>query len=71
MSETKRIPRVIKEGKMKIQGIEIKVCVLDDGRRIIPEEDFDKALNLLGLSKEEFAKLMAGQKGGRNGLFDN
>lgn len=67
MSETKRIPRVIKEGKMKIQGIEIKVCVLDDGRRIIPEEDFDKALNLLGLSKEEFAKLMAGQKGGRNG----
>lgn len=67
MSETKRIPRVIKEGKMKIQGIEIKVCVLNDGRRIIPEEDFDKALNLLGLSKEEFAKLMAGQKGGRNG----
>ena len=67
MSETERIPRVIKEDKMNIQGMEIKVCILDDGRRIIPEEDFDKVLNLLGLSKEEFAKLMAGQKGGRNG----
>ena len=40
MSEN--LPKVIKEGKLKIGGTEITVCVLDNGKRIIPEEDFLK-----------------------------
>ena len=67
MSEKERIPKVIKEGKIDIQGMKIRVYVLDDGRRVIPTEDYNKILNYLGISKEEFAKLMAEQKGGRNG----
>ena len=39
-----RIPKVVKEGKIKVEGLEIRVCVLDDGQRIIPKEDFLKVL---------------------------
>lgn len=66
MKKQERIPKVIKEGKMNIQGMNIRVLLLDDGRRVIPTEDYDKILNFLGISKEEFAKLIAQAKGGRN-----
>lgn len=48
-----RLPKVIHEAKMAIGGIEITVYILEDGRRIIPEEDMIKALSFLGLSEEE------------------
>ena len=67
MNEKERIPKVIKESKIDIQGMKIKVYVLDNGKRVIPTKDYNKILNFLGISKEEFAKLMAKQKGGSNG----
>lgn len=47
-----RIPKVVKEGKIKVEGLEIRVCVLDDGQRIIHKEDFLKALEFLGWSED-------------------
>lgn len=38
--------------------MEITVCVLDDGRRIISVEDMRKALSFLGLSKEAINQII-------------
>lgn len=54
-----RIPKVVKEGKIKVEGLEIRVCVLDDGQRIIPKEDFLKALEFLGWSEDDIKLLLA------------
>lgn len=48
-----RIPKVVSEGKIKVKDLEIRVLVLDNGQRIIPEEDMKKALNFLGLTNED------------------
>ena len=56
-------PKVI--GKITIQlsdDVEITVCVLDDGRRIIPEDDMLKALKFLGLSETEINQILKGRK---------
>lgn len=53
-----RIPKVVKEGKIKVEGLEIRVCVLDDGQRIIPKEDFFKALEFLGLNEDDIKLLL-------------
>lgn len=46
------LPKVIREGKIRLSDdVEITVCVLDDGRRIIPKEDMIKALQFLGLNE--------------------
>lgn len=58
----KRIPKVVSEGKIKVQGLEITVCVLDDGRRIIPEEDMQKALRFLGITEEWFNEFINSKK---------
>lgn len=56
-------PKVI--GKSKIQlsdEVEITVCVLDDGRRIIPEDDMLKALQFLGFNENEIKELLKNSK---------
>lgn len=56
------LPKVISEGKIQLSdNVEITVCVLDDGRRIIPEDDMLKALHFLGLSQEEITTLLNSQ----------
>lgn len=58
MKQGNNIPKVIHESKIKLDGLEIRVCVLDNGQRVIPEEDFNKFLNFLGTSKEDVYELM-------------
>lgn len=53
-----RIPPVIKEGVVKIGDMDIHVCVLDNGERVIPEEDFDKVLAFLGITREEAGEML-------------
>ena len=52
------LPKVTHEGIIKIEGLEIKVLTLDNGQRIIPEEDFKKALSFLGITEKEFHLIM-------------
>lgn len=53
------LPKVISEGKIRLSDdVEITVCVLDDGRRIIPKEDMLKALQFLGLNEAEINQLL-------------
>jgi len=68
MEMTTRIPKVIREGKISItQGLEITVCVLDDGRRVIPEEDMQRALDFLGLTEDSFNEYLKHNKVSDNG----
>lgn len=56
-------PIVIKKSKVQLSDeVEITVCVLDDGRRIIPEDDMLKALKFLGLSENEINQILKGRK---------
>lgn len=53
------LPKVIHEGKLKLDDhTEITVCVLDNGRRIIPQDDMLIALKFLGLSEAEINTLL-------------
>lgn len=52
------LPKVIHEAKVTIGSIEITVCILEDGRRIISAEDMKKALTVLGLSEEEISQIL-------------
>lgn len=59
------VPTVASEGDIEIMpGLTIKVLVLDNGQRIIPEEDFHRALEFLGISPEQFGQMMAGDNHG-------
>lgn len=52
-------PKVISESKVKFSDdTEITVCLLDDGRRIIPETDMLKALKFLGFNESEINRIM-------------
>lgn len=52
-------PKVISESKVKFSDdVEITVCLLDDGRRIIPEADMLKALQFLGFSESEINRIL-------------
>lgn len=52
-------PKVISESKVKFSDdTEITVCLLDDGRRIIPEPDMLKAMRFLGFSEVEIDQIM-------------
>lgn len=54
-----RTPRVISENKIKLSDeVEITVCVLDNGRRIIPEADMLNALRFLGFSESEIKTIL-------------
>lgn len=52
------LPKVIHEAKVAIGDCEITVCILEDGRRIIPAKDMKKALTVLGLSEEEISQIL-------------
>lgn len=52
-------PKVISESKVKFSDdVEITVCLLDDGRRIIPEADMLKALKFLGFNESEINRII-------------
>ncbi len=52
-------PKVISESKVKFSDdVEITVCLLDDGRRIIPEDDMLKALQFLGFNESEINRIL-------------
>jgi len=56
-SRLERVPQVVHEGQMRIGDLTIRVHHLDDGRRIIPTEDFEAFLAWLengpGISPED------------------
>lgn len=53
------IPQVIRKGKIRLdENTEITVCVLDNGKRIIPEDDMLKALEFLGLDEASIKNLL-------------
>lgn len=59
MSKKENIPKIISEGELKItDNFSIKLCVLDDGRRIIPEDDMQRVLSFLGITQEEFNEII-------------
>jgi hypothetical protein len=52
-------PKVISESKVKFSDdVKITVCLLDDGRRIIPKDDMLKALKFLGFNESEINRIM-------------
>lgn len=52
-------PKVISTGKIQLSNdVEITVCILDDGRRIIPEEDMLKAMRFLGFNDAEINRIL-------------
>ena len=52
-------PKAISESKVKFSDdVEITVCLLDDGRRIIPEIDMLKAMRFLGFNESEINRIM-------------
>lgn len=56
---TKRIPHVVSEDELKItDDFSVRLYVLDDGRRIIDEDDMGDVLAFLGISQAEFEKMV-------------
>lgn len=53
-----KTPVVTNEGILKVGNMEIKVLTLDNGLRIIPEDDFKKAIKWLGLDEDEIRQMM-------------
>lgn len=52
-------PKAISESKVKFSDdTEITTCLLEDGRRIIPETDMLKALRFLGFNESEINIIM-------------
>lgn len=52
-------PKVISTGKIQLSNdIEITVCILDDGRRVIPKEDMLKAMRFLGFNDAEINRIL-------------
>lgn len=58
------LPKVTHDGTITVGGITIRVMTLDNGQRIIPEDDFKKALNLLGISEDDMKQILTAGKGG-------
>ena len=53
------LPRVVHEGTMNLGGMEIKVLHLSNGQRVITEDELDKALSFLGITKEEMKTILS------------
>lgn len=47
------IPKAVHESKLTLLGMEVRVYVLDDGRRIIHAEDFHELLRLLNKDSDD------------------
>ncbi len=52
------MPKVVSKGKVKLLDIEITVCVLDNGQRVILEDDMRKALLFLGIPQKDIEYLL-------------
>lgn len=51
---TYTLPKVVREDYLKVtDNFSVMVCMLDDGRRIIPKEEMIKICTFMGLSLEE------------------
>ncbi len=51
---TYTLPQVVREDYLKVtDNFSVRVCMLDDGRRIIPKEEMIKICTFMGLSLEE------------------
>lgn len=49
------LPTVVEESEMQIvPGLTIKVVVLSNGQRVIPEDDMKRACEFLGVNLEDF-----------------
>lgn len=46
------LPKAIHESRTILFGMEVRVCILDDGRRIIHAEDFHKLLKKMYLDSD-------------------
>ena len=53
-----KTPVVINESILKVGTLEIKVLTLDNGLRIIPEDDFKKAIKWLGFDEDEIDEMV-------------
>lgn len=52
---TEKLPTVISQSEMPVvPGLTINVMVLDNGRRIIPAEDMQRACEWLGMDLADF-----------------
>lgn len=54
----KKIPEVTHSGRLTIDGLDIEVLTLDNGKRVIPKDDMIKALKFLGLHEDEINTLL-------------
>lgn len=61
-----RTPEAISESTIRVCGIEVKLFILDDGRRVIDKDSMDKVFALMGTGKfppAEAARLARWAKG--------
>ena len=60
---TYTLQKVVREAALKVtDDFSIKVCVLDDGRRIIPKEEMSKICAFMGLSMEELEYMISSKQ---------
>lgn len=60
-----KIPEVTHSGRLTIDGLDIEVLTLDNGKRVIPKDDMIKALKFLGLPEDEINTLLNLKGGAR------
>lgn len=53
--ENEELPKVKHKRVIDLGELKIRVLVLDDGRRVIPEEDMKQAVKFLGLDPMDIA----------------
>ncbi|MEM6050497.1 hypothetical protein AAH450_07925 [Erwinia sp. P7711] len=67
MNDTK-LPTVAHESEMELlPGLTITVLALDNGQRIIPVEDMQRACEFIGIDLEAFHSYLAGQPARKGG----
>ena len=49
----KKLPKVVSQEMLNLQGMELMVCVLDDGQRVIDAESLEVFFKNLGFSNDE------------------
>lgn len=62
---SKRIPEVTHSGRLNIDGLDIEVLTLDNGKRVIPKDDMIKVLKFLGLPEDEINTILNLKGGAR------
>lgn len=60
MSE--KLPKVVREETMNIEDCKFRVCVLDNGQRVIPKDDFYKVMEWIGLEKEAIDEILKNEE---------